>query len=143
MSKFKREAMERLKARAPQAAELLRQLANPNRLLILCHIAEEERSVGQLEADLGIKQPALSQQLAELRQSGLVKTRRQSRSIYYAIADERAQSVMAMLQEIFCGDGMPSVARALAPAKEPQPQPQSRPRGDTAQFARIGPALTR
>lgn len=145
MSELKREGMERLKARAPQAAELLRQLANPNRLLILCHIAEEERSVGQLEADLGIKQPALSQQLAELRQSGLVKTRRQSRSIYYAIADERAQSVMAMLHEIFCGDGTPSVARALAPAEEPQPQlqPQSRPRGDTAQFARIGPAPTR
>ncbi|WP_325100334.1 ArsR/SmtB family transcription factor [Brevundimonas aurantiaca] len=73
-------AMERLKDKAPQAAELLRQLANANRLLILCHIAAEERSVGQLETDLGIRQPALSQQLAELRQYGLVKTRRQSRS---------------------------------------------------------------
>ncbi len=143
MSDFKREAMERLKARAPQAAELLRQLANPNRLLILCHVAEEERSVGQLEADLGIKQPALSQQLAELRQSGLVKTRRQSRSIYYAIADERAQSVMAMLHEIFCSDDKPARHRAPPPADKPQPQAPLKPRGDTAQFARIGPALTR
>jgi len=141
MSNVNREAMEQLKAKAPQAAELLRQLANPNRLLILCHVAEEERSVGQLEADLGIKQPALSQQLAELRQSGLVKTRRQSRSIYYAIADERAHSVMAMLGEIFCGDGKPAPVRTPAPADEPKPQ--SRPRGDTAQFARIVPALTR
>jgi len=97
--------LERLKDKAPQAAELLRQLANPNRLLILCHIAEEERSVGQLEQDLGIRQPGLSQQLAELRQAGLVKTRRQSRSIYYSIADDRAQAVMAMLWEIFCNDG--------------------------------------
>ena len=143
LSDLAREAMERLKTKAPQAAELLRQLANPNRLLILCHVAEEERSVGQLEADLGIKQPALSQQLAELRQSGLVKTRRQSRSIYYAIADERAQSVMAMLHEIFCGDGKPAPAPTPAQAEEPQPRPRSRPRGDTAQFARIGPAPTR
>ncbi len=104
-------AMERLKEKAPEAAELLRQLANANRLLILCNIAEEERSVGQLEADLGIKQPALSQQLAELRQYGLVKTRRQSRSIFYSIADDRAQAVMGMLYEIFCGDAKAVGAR--------------------------------
>lgn len=103
--------MEQLKEKAPQAVELLRQLANANRLLILCHIAEEERSVGQLEADLGIKQPALSQQLADLRQYGLVKTRRQSRSIYYSIADERAREVMNMLYEIFCGGPRPTARR--------------------------------
>lgn len=125
--------MEQLKEKASQAVELLRQLANANRLLILCHLAEKERSVGQLEADLGIKQPALSQQLADLRQYGLVKTRRQSRSIYYSIAHERAQEVMNMLYEIFCGDGKAPAGRAearraVAPA---------RPRGDAAQFARI------
>ena len=49
--------LERLKAAAPEAAELLRQLANANRLLILCHIAQEERSVGQLEQELGLRQP--------------------------------------------------------------------------------------
>ncbi|MCH4267358.1 MAG: metalloregulator ArsR/SmtB family transcription factor [Brevundimonas sp.] len=126
-------AMEQLKEKAPQAVELLRQLANANRLLILCHLAEKERSVGQLEADLGIKQPALSQQLADLRQYGLVKTRRQSRSIYYSIADDRAQEVMNMLYEIFCGDGKATTGRAAArPAMAP-----ARPRGDAAQFARI------
>ena len=125
--------MEQLKEKAPQAVELLRQLANANRLLILCHLAETERSVGQLEADLGIKQPALSQQLADLRQYGLVKTRRQSRSIYYSIADDRAQEVMNMLYEIFCGDGKATTGRAAArPAMAP-----ARPRGDAAQFARI------
>jgi|GEM_PF-180925 len=90
--------LERLKAAAPEAAELLRQLANANRLLILCHIAQQERSVGQLEQELGLRQPGLSQQLAELRQSGLVKTRRESRSIYYSLADERAEAVLAMLR---------------------------------------------
>lgn len=132
-------AMERLKDKAPQAAELLRQLANANRLLILCHIAAEERSVGQLETNLGIRQPALSQQLAELRQYGLVKTRRQSRSIYYSIADDRAQAVMDMLYDIFCGDGQPASTRAKAPRVETP----ARPRGDAAQFARVAPVLRR
>lgn len=95
-------AMTRLKAKAPEAADLLRQLANPTRLLILCHLAQQERAVGEMERDLGLKQPGLSQQLAELRQAGLVKTRRQSRSIYYSIADARAQALMGMLHDIFC-----------------------------------------
>jgi hypothetical protein len=73
------------------------------------------------------------QQLAELRQYGLVKTRRQSRSIFYSIADERAQAVMGMLYEIFCGDAKAVGARVAAPA----PRPSTPARGDTAQFARI------
>lgn len=125
--------MEQLKEKAPQAAELLRQLANGNRLLILCHISQEERSVGQLEQDLGIRQPGLSQQLAELRQSGLVKTRRESRSIYYSIADERAEAVMAMLYEIFCKDAR-SVTQRLKEAEAPAQPPL---KGDAARFARI------
>jgi len=95
-------AMARLKQKAPEAADLLRQLASPTRLLILCHITHGERAVGEMERDLGLKQPGLSQQLAELRQAGLVKTRRESRSIYYSIADDRVQGIMAMLHDIFC-----------------------------------------
>lgn len=126
--------MEALKARAPQAADLLRQLSNANRLLILCHISQAERSVGQLEQDLGIKQPGLSQQLAELRQSGLVKTRRESRSIFYSIADERALAVMSMLHEIFCKD-----PRAVTERLADEAAPAEPPRGDRARFARMTP----
>lgn len=127
--------LQQLKAAAPEAAELLRQLANANRLLILCHIAGQERSVGQLEQDLGLRQPGLSQQLAELRQSGLVKTRRESRSIYYSLADERAEAVMAMLHRIFCDD-----PRALTEAvRQERTADQARPGGDAACFARIIP----
>ena len=144
MSDDQAAAMGRLKDKAPQAAELLRQLANTNRLLILCHIAAEERSVGQLEADLGIKQPALSQQLAELRQYGLVKTRRQSRSIYYSIADESAQAVMGMLYEIFCGDGQAVGPRLLPPVgADASAEASAPPRGDAARFARVTPAPRR
>jgi DNA-binding transcriptional ArsR family regulator len=133
--------MEALKARAPQAADLLRQLSNANRLLILCHISQDERSVSQLEQDLGIKQPGLSQQLAELRQSGLVKTRRESRSIFYSIADERALAVMAMLHEIFCKDPR-AVTERLADEAAPSAAP-AEPRGDRARFARMVPPSER
>lgn len=129
--------MEALKAKAPQAAELLRQLGNANRLMILCHISQQERSVGQLEQDLGIKQPGLSQQLAELRQAGLVRTRRESRSIYYSIADERAAAVMAMLYDIFCRDARATAARLRDDA--PAASRDAALPGDAARFARIIP----
>lgn len=123
-------AMEALKAKAPEAAELLRLLSNPNRLMILCQLVEGERSVAQLEQSLGIRQPGLSQQLAELRQSGLVATRRQSRSIHYSIADDRARAIMGLLHEIFCRDARAVVERL-------RPEPDRPAAGDGARFARV------
>jgi len=113
--------LELLKAKAPEVARFLRRLASPNRLLLLCHIAQGERSVTEIQADLGLKQPALSQQLAELREAGLVQARRESRSVYYSIKDSRAQAVMATLHAVFCQGGAatappPSPAPAAAPA---------------------------
>lgn len=131
------DALAQLKQKAPEAAELLRHLSNPSRLILLCHIATQERSVGELEQDLGIKQPGLSQQLAELRQAGLVKTRRQSRSIYYSLADERAKSILDMLWMTFCapaGVEMPSAAKPFGPAA---PQVSAPKRSGAAQFARV------
>ena len=125
--------LDQLKAKAPEAAAFLRHLANPSRLILLCHIAQGERSVTDIQGDLGFKQPALSQQLAELRRSGLVQTRRESRTIYYAIKDGRARAVMAMLQQIFCGNP----AATATPAAEPLPVAGTS--GDAAQFARLAP----
>ncbi|WEO75068.1 ArsR/SmtB family transcription factor [Agrobacterium vitis] len=68
-----------------------------------CHIAQQERSVGEIQEDLGFKQPALSQQLSELRQAGVVQTRRESPQIYYSIADDCVAVVMTMLMQMFCG----------------------------------------
>jgi DNA-binding transcriptional ArsR family regulator len=113
-------SLDQLKAKAPEAAAFLRHLANPGRLILLCHIAQGERSVTQMQRDLGFKQPALSQQLADLRRSGLVQTRRESRTIYYSIKDGRAAAVMAMLQEIFCRPAQAaSVERQVSPELPP------------------------
>jgi len=128
-------SLDKLKIKAPEVAEFLRLFANGNRLILLCHIAQKERSVTDIQNDLGIKQPGLSQQLAELRQSGLVKTRRDSRLIYYSIADEKARAVMDLLYGLFCDPDRQDTGRSLfAPALETEGQTNSK---DAAQFARL------
>ena len=131
-------SLETLAEKAPQAAEFMRQFSNANRLMLLCQIAQQESSVSDIQEALGIKQPALSQQLAELRQAGLVKTRRESRQVYYSIADGRAEAVMSLLFQMFCGPvevATPQV-QATRPAI-PVHEPRRAPLGDAAQFARI------
>jgi DNA-binding transcriptional ArsR family regulator len=94
--------VDRIERSAAEAAKLLKVLANPNRLLILCHLAQGEKSVGQLEARMNLTQARLSQELARLRHDGLVRTRRDSRTIHYSIDDSRAESLIRHLYELFC-----------------------------------------
>ncbi|HQT87932.1 MAG TPA: metalloregulator ArsR/SmtB family transcription factor [Acidiphilium sp.] len=97
-----------MKRSAAEAVEFLRGIANPHRLMILCHLARGEHSVGTLERELGIRQAHLSQQLARLRQDGLVQTRRDSRTIYYSIGTDAATEVISLLYRLFCaGDNTP------------------------------------
>ena len=87
---------------AAEACELLRTLANPDRLLLLCLLSQGEACVSELEAQLGIRQPTLSQQLAVLRERGLVSTRREGRNIHYAIASPQAMAVISVLYALYC-----------------------------------------
>lgn len=91
-----------MQAAAADACALLKVLANPDRLMLMCVLSQGERSVGALEAQLDIRQPSLSQQLGVLRESGLVTTRRDGKSIIYSIASPQALAVMAILYEQFC-----------------------------------------
>jgi len=91
-----------LRAAAHDATALLRALANEDRLLILCQLTQGELSVGELEAQLDIRQPTLSQQLAVLRSEALVTTRRDGKRIYYAVADGAVLAVLACLYDQFC-----------------------------------------
>ena len=85
-----------------RAAALLRLLGNEKRLMILCQLAEEELSVGQIQAHIDLSQSALSQHLAVLRESGIVATRRQAQTIYYRITDHAALRVIQTLAELYC-----------------------------------------
>lgn len=91
-----------LRAAAQEASALLRALANEDRLLILCQLTQGELSVGELEAQLDIRQPTLSQQLAVLRTEALVTTRREGKRIYYSVADGAVLAVLACLYDQFC-----------------------------------------
>lgn len=90
---------------AREAARLVRSLSHEDRLLLLCQLTKGEYSVSELEAELGIHQPTLSQQLGILRNEGLVGTRRDGRRIYYSLADENARAVLMTLCGIYCQQG--------------------------------------
>lgn len=91
-----------LTGKSEEASKLLAMLANPQRLRILCVLHEGERSVGALEAVIGLSQSALSQHLAKLRTAGVVSTRRESQTIYYSVADPRAAKLLAVLYDLYC-----------------------------------------
>ena len=94
--------LDELGVAAEGACALLKTMANPDRLLVLCELAQGERNVGQLEQALGIVQPTLSQQLGVLREARLVDTRREGKHIYYRIASRQALAVMQVLHAQFC-----------------------------------------
>lgn len=102
-------ALEDLAANAAQAAELLRALSSPPRLLVMCHlVAEGELSAGDLVERVGLSQSALSQHLAKLREQGLVDYRREAQSLRYRVADPMALRLLHLLHEMFCpGLGSP------------------------------------
>lgn len=122
------------KADAETAADFLKGMANPNRLMILARLTLGEASVGDLETGLGIKQPTLSQQLAGLRDAGLVEARRDVRQVFYRLSDDRAAEVLGVLRQVF-GLASPTEATQAAPRRSKE---SSSGQGAAA-FARILP----
>lgn len=115
---------------AAAMGEHLKLVANPNRLQILCLLARGEHSVGQIEAQLGIRQPTLSQQLGELRESGVVQTRREHKSVFYTLSDPHMVKLLHALDEIYSGVPGIGVRQGLMPPR--------RRTVTAALFARVG-----
>jgi DNA-binding transcriptional ArsR family regulator len=84
-----------------RAVTVMRALSNPHRLKILSYLRDSELSVGELEHAVGIRQPSMSQQLARLREDGLVATRREGKQIFYSLSDTRAKHLIRALGAIF------------------------------------------
>ncbi len=98
-----------LVSKSHEVARILKALANPNRLLILCKLAASgECSVGTLASAVDLSQSALSQHLAKLREEGLVTFRRESQSLFYAIADAQLERLLIALEEIYCPELLPN-----------------------------------
>jgi len=97
--------MDEMMENARHATDFLKALAHEGRLMILCHLANGERSVTELEQLLSQRQAAVSQQLARLRLEGLVESRRDGKVIYYRLADGRAQRIIEIVYDMFCANG--------------------------------------
>ncbi len=93
---------EALRHAADDAVGALKLLANVERMLLLCQLSQGEMCVSELEEQLDIRQPTLSQQLGVLRTEGVVSTRRQGKNIFYSVADPRLLEIVAVLHRLYC-----------------------------------------
>ena len=94
--------LEQMLDNAKRASNFLKALAHESRLIILCILADGEKSVSELERELNLRQPTVSQQLARLRADGLVSTRRDGKIIYYSLASAEARIVIGAIYDVFC-----------------------------------------
>lgn len=94
--------LDQMTQNAQRAANFLKAISHEGRLMILCHLASGEKSVTELEDLLSARQAAVSQQLSRLRLEGLVSPRREGKTIYYSLADDRPKKIMDVLYEMFC-----------------------------------------
>ena len=94
--------LDRLVDNAKRASAFLKALAHESRLIILCILAQGEKSVSELEQELNLRQPTVSQQLARLRADGLVSTRRDGKVIYYSLASDEARTIIGAIYDVFC-----------------------------------------
>ena len=94
--------VKRFTAAAPEISELVKSLASPVRLRILCALSRQEVSVGALAEALGLSMPTISQHLALLRKDRFVACRRANQTIFYALSDTRIAKIIEGLAEEFC-----------------------------------------
>ena len=93
---------DRMAENAARASNFLKAISHEGRLMILCHLSAGEKSVTELEDLLSARQAAVSQQLSRLRLEGLVTPRRDGKTIYYRLADDRPQKIMEVVYDMFC-----------------------------------------
>ena len=96
------EDMDKMVRNAEAASNFLKAISHEGRLMILCHLATGEKSVTELEDLLSARQAAVSQQLSRLRYEGLVKPRRDGKTIYYSLTDDRPTQIMEVVYDLFC-----------------------------------------
>lgn len=96
------EDMDKMVKNAERASNFLKAISHEGRLMILCHLASGEKSVTELEDLLSARQAAVSQQLTRLRLEGLVKPRREGKTIYYSLTDERPRQIIDVVYDLFC-----------------------------------------
>jgi ArsR family transcriptional regulator, virulence genes transcriptional regulator len=102
--------LEKLNTKALEAETFLKSISSRHRLMILCELSKGELSVMPIQNILGLSQSALSQHLARLRADKLVKTRRESQTIYYSLASDKVTKMITFLYDLYCRDDAPDIA---------------------------------
>jgi DNA-binding transcriptional ArsR family regulator len=117
---------------ATSVSDKLKIYAQPQRLMILSCLLRSERNVAEIGAATGIGQPALSQQLAELRRADLVCTRKEAKQVWYSLANDGVGLCVQTMESVFCGTGLDQMLAAVMPPSSFEPSP-----GGVAAFARV------
>lgn len=94
--------MDEMKKNAEEVAELLRVMAHPERLMVLCQLTQSEMGVGLLQQGSTLSQSAFSQHLTVLRKHGIIQARKESQQVFYRLADSRITALIQSLQNVFC-----------------------------------------
>ncbi|HBC3477357.1 TPA: metalloregulator ArsR/SmtB family transcription factor [Vibrio cholerae] len=94
--------MDEMKKNAEEVAELLRVMAHPERLMVLCQLTQSEMGVGQLQQGSTLSQSAFSQHLTVLRKHGIIQARKESQQVFYRLEDSRITALIQSLQNVFC-----------------------------------------
>ncbi|EGR1452010.1 helix-turn-helix transcriptional regulator [Vibrio cholerae] len=94
--------MDEMKKNAEEVAELLRVMAHPERLMVLCQLTQSEMGVGQLQQGSTLSQSAFSQHLTVLRKHGIIQARKESQQVFYRLVDSRITALIQSLQNVFC-----------------------------------------
>ncbi len=102
MQKVKIPVSVEMESHAAEAAAMLKELANPSRLLILCQLIDGEKSVGELCRAIDLSQSAVSQHLARLRDACLVDTDKRGQMVYYRLCNMEAHALLSTLYLIYC-----------------------------------------
>lgn len=102
VSEMTEEELHQIACSVEQASSFLKAISHEGRLVILCNLVNGEKSVSELEELVGARQAAVSQQLSRLRMENLVATRRDGKTIYYRLADDKVGRVLEVVHDIFC-----------------------------------------
>ncbi len=112
------EELDKMMSSATDASALLKAISHEGRLMILCHLVTGEKSVTELESLLHARQAAVSQQLARLRLEGLVVPRREGKTIYYSLSDDRPRQILEVIYQLFCSIPEPAEPEGQAEQAE-------------------------
>lgn len=108
---------DRIKPHVRRASTVLKALSNERRLMVLLHLAEGEKSVGELESLVGLSQSALSQHLARLRRDSIVQTRRSAQTIFYSLSGGEALTILNAIGAMYAPEESAEIAAARAPVR--------------------------